>query len=99
MVFFLIGNHSVLVDENLELGVEISLFVHRIVDQISKLNSLLQQYGVKSPNEIEEMIYEGKLPGHPTYEDYLSALAYQQNARAFFDQLSQKIEVLSPRVK
>ena len=42
MVFLLIGNHPVLVDENLELGVEISLIIHDIVDQISKLNSLLQ---------------------------------------------------------
>ncbi|MFX1514286.1 MAG: hypothetical protein ACFFCQ_17060, partial [Promethearchaeota archaeon] len=77
----MIDNQNSLVDENLELGVEIRLFVHRLVDQISKLISLLQQYGVKSPKEIEEMIYECKLPEHSTYEDYLSALAYQQNTR------------------
>jgi hypothetical protein len=34
---------------------------------------------VKEPEEIEKEIEEGKLPEHPSYEDFLSALALRNN--------------------
>ncbi len=40
-----------------------------------KLEKILSKYGVKEPEEIERKIERGELPEHPTYEDFLSALA------------------------
>ena len=34
---------------------------------------------MKEPEEIEKEIEEGKLPEHPSYEDFLSALALRSN--------------------
>ncbi len=42
---------------------------------------LLKKYNAKSPEDIEIMIEQGGMREHPAYEDYLSALSYEQNIK------------------
>ena len=42
---------------------------------------LLKKYNAKSPEDIEIMIEQGGIGEHPAYEDYLSALSYEQNIK------------------
>ena len=42
---------------------------------------LLKKYNAKSPEDIEIMIEQGEIGEHPAYEDYLSALSYEQNIK------------------
>ncbi len=52
------------------MRIKVTTFKHR-----KKLEKILSKYGVKEPEEIERKIKRGELPEHPTYEDFLSALA------------------------
>ncbi len=49
--------------------------IKEISEQKKKLEKILLKYGVKDLEEIEGKIERGELPEHPTYEDFLSALA------------------------
>jgi hypothetical protein len=49
--------------------------IQEISELKKKLEKILSKYGVKEPEEMERKIERGELPEHPTYEDFLSALA------------------------
>ncbi|HJH27022.1 MAG TPA: hypothetical protein C5S37_09705 [Methanophagales archaeon] len=51
------------------------IIMKEIIDQKSELERILSKHKVKEPEEIEK----GKLPEHPSYEDFLSALALRSN--------------------
>ena len=53
--------------------------MNELVKQKRELEKILSKYGVKDPEEIERLIEKGEIPEHPSYEDYLSALALKQN--------------------
>jgi len=55
------------------------IIVKEIIDQKRELERILSKHKVKEPEEIEKEIEEGKLPEHPSYEDFLSALALRSN--------------------
>jgi hypothetical protein len=55
------------------------IIMKEIIDQKSELERILSKHKVKEPEEIEKGIESGKLPEHPTYEDFLSALALRSN--------------------
>ena len=55
------------------------IIMKEIIDQKSELERILSQHKVKEPEEIEKGIEAGKLPEHPSYEDFLSALALRSN--------------------
>lgn len=51
------------------------IIIKEILDQKRELERILSKHKVNEPEEIEKGIEAGKLPEHPSYEDYLSALA------------------------
>ncbi len=55
------------------------IIVKEIIDQKRELERILSKHKVKEPEEIEKKVAEGKLPEHPSYEDFLSALALRSN--------------------
>jgi hypothetical protein len=55
------------------------IITKEIIEQKKELKKILMKYGVKDPEEIEKKIEKGYLPEHPTYEDFLSALALKNN--------------------
>jgi hypothetical protein len=55
------------------------IIIKEIFDQKRELERILSKHKVKEPEEIEKGIEDGKLPEHPTYEDFLSALALRNN--------------------
>ncbi|RLI81214.1 hypothetical protein DRP07_07765 [Archaeoglobales archaeon] len=55
------------------------IITKEIIEQKKELKKILLKYGVKDPEEIEKKIENGELPEHPTYEDFLSALALKNN--------------------
>jgi thiaminase len=59
--------------------VEPIILMNELVKQKKELERILSKYGVKEPEEIEKKIESGEIPEHPSYEDYLSALAFKQN--------------------
>ena len=63
----------------LRCEVEPIILMNELVKQKRELERILSKYGVKEPEEIEKKIESGELPEHPSYEDYLSALAFKQN--------------------
>ncbi|MCZ7398393.1 MAG: hypothetical protein O8C62_01715 [Candidatus Methanoperedens sp.] len=62
-------------------GVETETFLilSKISEEKEFLKTILEKYNVKNPGAIEKMIEQGKIDEHPAYEDYLSALSYEQN--------------------
>jgi hypothetical protein len=64
-------------------GVETETFLilSKISEEKELLKTTLEKYNVKYPEEIEKMIEQGKIDEHPAYEDYLSALSYEQNIK------------------
>ncbi len=55
------------------------IIMKEIIDQKSELERILSKHKVKEPEEIEKGIEKGKLPEHPSYEDFLSALVLRSN--------------------
>jgi len=55
------------------------ILTKEIIDQKRQLEEILSKYGVSNPEEIEKKIESGELPEHPSYEDFLSALALKNN--------------------
>ena len=64
-------------------GVETETFLmlSKMSEQKESLKNILKKYNAKSPEDIEIMIEQGEVREHPAYEDYLSALSYEQNVR------------------
>lgn len=64
-------------------GVETETFLilSKISEQKEFFKNILKKYNVKNPGAIEKMIEQGKIEEHPAYEDYLSALSYEQNIK------------------
>ena len=64
-------------------GVETETFLilSKISEQKELLKSILKKYTANNPEAIENMIEQGKIDEHPAYEDYLSALSYEQNIK------------------
>ncbi len=64
-------------------GVETETFL--ILSKISVekdfLKTILEKYNAKNPEAIERMIEQDKIEEHPAYEDYLSALSYEQDIK------------------
>jgi hypothetical protein len=52
-----------------------------ISEEKELLRTTLNKFNAKSPVAIEKMIEQGKIDEHPAYEDYLSALSYEQNIK------------------
>ncbi len=55
------------------------IIMKEIIDQKSELERILSKYKVKETEEIEKGIEKRELPEHPSYEDFLSALALRSN--------------------
>ncbi len=55
------------------------IIMKEIIDKKRELGRILSKHKVKEPEEIEKGIEKGKLPEHPSYEDFLSALALRSN--------------------
>jgi len=64
-------------------GVETETFLilSKISEQKEFLKNILKKYNAKNSGVIEKMIEQGKIEEHPAYEDYLSALSYEQNIK------------------
>ncbi|MCZ7402899.1 MAG: hypothetical protein O8C61_11820 [Candidatus Methanoperedens sp.] len=64
-------------------GVETETFLllSKISEEKDLLKTTLNKYNAKNPEAIEKMIEHGKIDEHPAYEDYLSALSYEQNIK------------------
>ena len=64
-------------------GVETETFLilSKISEQKEFLKNTLNKYNAKNPLSIEKMIEKGEIEDHPAYEDYLSALSYEQNIK------------------
>jgi hypothetical protein len=64
---------------------ETFLILSKISEEKELLKTILEKYNVKYnvkyPEAIEKMIEQGKIEEHPAYEDYLSALSYEQNIK------------------
>jgi len=57
------------------------LLLSKISEQKELLGNILKKYDAISPEDIEKMIAQGEIGEHPAYEDYLSALSYEQNIK------------------
>lgn len=62
-------------------GISTLITINEIIEQKRKLEEILSKYGVKKAEEIEDKIKNKKIPEHPSYEDYLSALSFENNIR------------------
>ncbi len=60
---------------------ETLLLLSKISEQKEFLKNILKKYKAKYPEDIEKMIELGEIEEHPAYEDYLSALSYDQNIK------------------
>jgi len=76
------------------LEAEFNDLVHRVVENRERLNEIVNRYGVAKPEEIKAKIASGKLKAHPAFEDYLSALAYQIDAKDMLPKLEEKMNEL-----
>ncbi len=54
------------------------MMIAEITELKNQLVEVLSKYGAKKPDEIEGKIIAGEITEHPSYEDYLSALSYEQ---------------------
>ena len=68
------------------------ILIKEILEEKRELRKILSKYKVKEPEEIEEMIKRGEVPEHPSYEDFLSALALKENIEEMRKALSRLIE-------
>jgi hypothetical protein len=61
-----------------QFELESLLLVREIVGLKKQIRDVLLKYGVKRLDEIEDLISNGTIPEHPSYEEYLAALSIQQ---------------------
>jgi hypothetical protein len=73
-------------------GITTLIMVNELIEQKRKLKEILSKYGVEKSVEIEEKIKKGEISEHPSYEDYLSALAYERNILELKKQSRKMIE-------
>jgi hypothetical protein len=76
------------------LETETFLILSKISEEKEFLKITLEKYKAKNPETIEKLIEQGKIDEHPAYEDFLSALSYQQNIkelRKLLDNLIKRI--------
>ena len=59
-----------------------------------QLRHILEKNGVSNTKEMKAKIAAGELPEHPTYEDYLDAVAYEVEIKPLLDFLDAKIKEL-----
>ncbi|MFU8767369.1 MAG: hypothetical protein ACNA7I_06875 [Candidatus Methanoperedens sp.] len=64
-----------------DVETETFLILSKISEEKELLKTTLEKYNAKYPEAIEKMIEQGKIDEHPAYEDYLSALSYEQNIK------------------
>jgi len=57
------------------------LILSKISEQKEFLKAILYKYAAKKPEDIEKMIESNKIKEHPAYEDFLSAISYEQNIK------------------
>ena len=60
---------------------ETFLILSKISEQKDLLKNILIKHNAKNPDAVEKMIRQGEIEEHPAYEDYLSALSYEQNIK------------------
>ncbi len=77
---------------------EVVRLVHSYLHNGECLRSILDRYGATSPDDIEKKISEGKLPEHPTYEEYLEALARLDVMRSSLEDLRRVVGVLETEI-
>jgi len=63
------------------LETETFLILSQISEQKEFLKNILNKYKTKNPAAIEKMIEKGEIEEHPAYEDYLSAISFEQNIK------------------
>jgi hypothetical protein len=68
------------------------ILIKEIIEEKRKLRRILSKYKVKVPEEIEEMIKRDEIPEHPSYEDFLSALALKKNIEEMGKAISRIID-------
>jgi hypothetical protein len=71
---------------------ETLLVLSKISEQKEILKNILKKYNVETPDDIEKMIERGDIEEHPAYEDYLSALAYEQNIKELKEMLGNLVK-------
>lgn len=76
------------------LEAEFNDLVHRVVENRERMNEIVNRYGVAKPEDIKAKIACGKLKAHPAFEEYLSALAYQIDAKDMLKKLEEKMNKL-----
>ena len=78
------------------MGIETESFLilSKISEQKELLDFILKKYDAISPEYIESMIEQGEIEEHPAYENYLSALSYEQNIKDLQKELKIKGEEL-----
>ncbi len=64
-----------------DVETETFLILSKISEQKEFLKNILKKYNAKNSDAIEKMIEQGEIEEHPAYEDYLSALSYEQNIK------------------
>ncbi len=73
---------SSIISPHLEgIETETFLILSKISEQKELLKGILEKYNVANPEAIEKMIERGEIKEHPAYEDYLSALSYEENIK------------------
>lgn len=75
-----------------ELEIEMSRYVHRVLDFKRHLAEILNRYNVAEPEDIKRMISQQKIEAHPAYEDYLDAISYQELIKEAIRHLEDCIE-------
>lgn len=81
-----------------EFEAEVVRLVHSYLHDSESLRSILDKYRVASPEEIERKISRGELAEHPTYEDYLEALAHLDNMHFWLGDLRRTLGVLETEI-
>lgn len=77
---------------------EVVKLVHSYLHNAESFRSILDRYGATSPDDMERRISEGKLPEHPTYEEYLEALARLDVMRSSLEDLKRVLGVLETEI-
>lgn len=83
---------------SVEFEGEVVRLVHSHLHHSESLRALLDKYRVGSPEEIEKGISEGGLPEHPTYEDYLDAVAHLDIMQSALEDLRRIVRVLETEI-
>ncbi len=65
-----------------------------LANKMERLRDIMDRYDVARIEEIETSIKGGKIPEHPSYEDYLSALTLKNEIDNLRSKLLREIEGL-----